>query len=132
MERAERRAAADLSGVSNITYDLIAALKTKLDEITVYEIYKRDAHEAGESRAERFFDQGQRDAQESVRQLRELVKEQLERPMTGDPGVRMSNQLHPERGGGLKPAERDDLLDDTVDDSFPASDPPSFTRTSTA
>ena len=100
MERAERRVAANLSGVSNLTYDLIAALKSKLDEITVYEIYKRDASEAGESRAERFFDQGQRDAQEAVRQLRDLVKEQLERPMSGDPGVRMNNPLHPERGGG--------------------------------
>jgi|SwirhirootsSR3_FD_contig_31_8593893_length_488_multi_2_in_0_out_0_1 hypothetical protein len=133
MERAERRIAANLSGVSNLTYDLIAALKSKLDEITIYEVYKRDASEAGESRAERFFDQGQRDAQEAVRQLREMVKEQLDRPMTGDAGVRMSQEISPARdGGNLKPESHDDLLDDTVDDSFPASDPPSYTATSTA
>src|SRR3954447_17218352 len=116
MERAERRVAADLSGISNLQYDLIAALKSKLDEITVYEIYKRDAHEAGENRAERFFDQSQRDAQEAVRQLREMIGEQLQRPISGSAGVQMSNTITPERGGGLKPSEHDDLLDDTVDD----------------
>ncbi len=132
MERAERRVAADLSGVSNLQYDLLAAIKSKLDEITVYEIYKRDAHEAGESRAERFFDQSQRDAQEAVRLLREMIKEQFERPMSGAPGVLMANQIAPERGGGLKPESHDDLLDDAIDDSFPASDPPSYSGTTSA
>ena len=126
MERAERRVAADLSGINNLTYDLIAALKSKLDEITVYEIYKRDAHEAGESRAERLFDQWQRDAQEAVRQLRDLIKDQLDRPMSGSSGTLMSNDISATRGGDLSQVTHDDQLDDLVDDSFPASDPPSY------
>lgn len=125
MERVERKFAADISGLSNISYDLIATLKAKLDGITAMEIYKRDAHEAGENRIERFFEELQREDQAAISVLRELLVEQLQRsqPVTDIETRQDGTPEH--RGGGLEDVDREDLIDEEIDESFPASDPPS-------
>jgi hypothetical protein len=45
-ERAERRNAERISGVSNLTYDLISLLHNKLEAISAYDVYRQDARDA--------------------------------------------------------------------------------------
>jgi len=125
MEQAERRIAAEISGISNLTYDLVAALKAKLDEIAAYEIYRLDAHEAGATRATELFAQWQADGQQAVHHLRQLLCECLVEP-GAEADANGSIQVSCGRGGGLRDQEQEDRLDETVDQSFPASDPPSY------
>ena len=51
MERAERHGAERVSGIPNLTFDLVSMLHEKLEAITVYEVYQRDAEEAGHTQA---------------------------------------------------------------------------------
>ena len=78
-----KRGAERISGIPNVTYDLIAVLHNKLDAIAAMEIYKQDARDAGIREAESFFDQCQRDDRAAVEQLRGLLSSQLQSGMPG-------------------------------------------------
>jgi hypothetical protein len=77
MEQAERQNAERISGVANITFDLVAVLHNKLEEIAAYEVYKQDAQAAGHRQAETFFDQCQQFDRTAVQQLREILAQNL-------------------------------------------------------
>ena len=78
-----KRGAERISGVPNVTYDLVAVLHNKLDAIAAMEIYKQDAQGAGHREAEAFFDQCQRDDRAAVERLRGLLSSQLQAGMPG-------------------------------------------------
>ena len=127
MERAERQTAERVTGVSNLTYDLITLLQNKLEAITAYEVYKRDAHEAGNTRAQSLFEHCQDADRAMVTKLRRLLADEL--------GVLAADE-DPEghgtpenRGGSLRTTELPEIVEETSDQSFPASDPPSFSGT---
>jgi hypothetical protein len=125
MERAERRTAERVSGVPNLTYDLVAMLHEKLEAITVYEIYKQDAREAGHTRALSLFEHCQETDRSVVQHIRKLLADELG---TREEGVVRRDGTGPamQRGGDLSSLVSDELVDDASEDSFPASDPPSF------
>jgi hypothetical protein len=127
MERAERKTAERITGVSNLTYDLITLLQNKLEAITAYEVYKQDAQEAGNTRAQSLFEHCQDVDRAMVNKLRRLLADELGVLATDeDP----EGHATPEsRGGSLKTTELPEIVEETLDESFPASDPPSFTGT---
>jgi hypothetical protein len=77
IEQAERQNAERISGVANLTYDLVAVLHEKLKAIAVYEIYKRDAEEAGDRQATALFGQFQEADRTAVQELRDMLGESL-------------------------------------------------------
>jgi hypothetical protein len=77
MERAERQNAERISGVPNVSFDLTALLHHKLEAIAAYEVYQQDAWQAGHRQAEAFFAQCQQFGRTAVRQLRELLAQDL-------------------------------------------------------
>lgn len=131
MERAERHTSERVSGIPNLTYDLISMLHEKLEAITVYEIYQRDAEEAGNSQAAALIEHCRQTDQAIVQKVRALLAQELN---SVAPKVDPDEEAPPTpggRGGELKPAGKDTIVDQASDESFPASDPPSYSGTST-
>jgi hypothetical protein len=83
MEHAERQNAERISGVANLTFDLVAVLHEKLKAIAVYEVYKRDAEEAGDRQATALFGQFQEADRTAVQQLRDMLGQTLRAGSTG-------------------------------------------------
>lgn len=121
----ERRRAERVTGVSNLTYDLVAMLHEKLEAITIYEIYKQDAREAGNGRALSLFDHCQELDRSVIQHIRNLLSQEL---VVRDGAVDQFDWTGTamQRGGDLSPLTSLELVDDASEDSFPASDPPSF------
>lgn len=78
MELAKRRSS-QISGVSNIAFDLMTVLHNKLEAIAAIEEYKLDATEAGDQEVLRLFEQIERREREDVEHLRELLIQRLQR-----------------------------------------------------
>ena len=129
MERAERQSGERVSGITNLTYDLITLLQNKLEAITAYEVYKQDAQEAGNTRALSIFEHCQDVDRAFVQRLRRLLAEELGAGLTNE---ELEDRGTPvQRGGDLSSIRSDEIVDDASEDSFPASDPPSFSGTTT-
>ncbi len=79
MEQA-KRAADRVSGVPNVTYDLLAVLYNVLEGVAAVEGYKQDAAAAGDGEAAAFFEAWQGTAQGQVDQLRGLLAQRLAPP----------------------------------------------------
>jgi rubrerythrin len=73
----EKRAAEDVSGVSNVTYDLMATLTAKLEGIAAMEEYIDDAKEEGADDVQALFEELQQKETGDVNRLRELLKKYL-------------------------------------------------------
>lgn len=131
MERAERHTSERVSGIPNLTYDLISMLHEKLEAITVYEIYQRDAEEAGHGQAAALIEHCRQTDLAIVQKLRALLAQELG---GGAPAMENDEEGVPStpagRGGELTPADKDTMVDEASDESFPASDPPSYSRSS--
>lgn len=127
MERAERKTSERVSGIPNLTYDLIALLHEKLDAITAYEIYKQDAKDAGHSRASSLIEHCQETDRTIVQHLRKMLAEELGVRVGAD-GERDATRSTA-HAGEVAPLKSEEIVDDASEDSFPASDPPSFSGT---
>ena len=77
MEYAKRHSA-EISGVSNVAYDLTALLYNTLEGIAAIEEYKQDAHAASDQEVQRLLDRLQQRAREDVDQLRRLLVPRLQ------------------------------------------------------
>jgi hypothetical protein len=128
IEYAERQAAERASGVPNLTYDLIALLHGRLETIASLDIYKEDARAAGHTKALALFEHCLQSDAAVVHHLKALLGEALG-AVVEESAEDEHHVARPERGGGLTPTREDNEVDDASDDSFPASDPPSFSRT---
>ena len=71
----QKRNAENVSGVSNVTYDLLALLTNKLEGIAAIEQYKQDAQ--GDQEVLQCFEQLEEQARKGVDQLRQLVTSRL-------------------------------------------------------
>ena len=70
-----KRQAEDATGVSNVTYNVMAVLTNKLQSIAAIEEYKRDAQ--GDSDVLQAFGQIQDRDRRDVEQLREIIANRL-------------------------------------------------------
>lgn len=73
----EKRQAEDVSGISNVTYDLLATLTAKLEGIAAMEEYIDDAKDEGADDVRALFEECQQRETQDVNRLRELVKQYL-------------------------------------------------------
>jgi hypothetical protein len=77
LEEAKRRSE-QVSGVSNVSYNLLTELYNKLKGIAALEEYKQDAQQQGDQEALALFEQLQQRAVEDVNKLRSLVVQRLQ------------------------------------------------------
>ena len=77
MEQAKRRAER-ISGVPNVTYDLLAVLYNKREGIAAMEEYRLDARDAGDQEADALFADLQRSARGDADRLRALLAPRLQ------------------------------------------------------
>ena len=71
----QKRNAENVSGISNVTYDLLALLTNKLEGIAAIEQYKQDAQ--GDQEVLQCFEQLEKQARKDVDQLRQLTASRL-------------------------------------------------------
>jgi len=72
-----KRESEAITGVSNVTFDLITTLENKLQGIAAMEEYKMDCEDAGDTEAMRVFDELQRQEIDDVTRLKGLVAMRL-------------------------------------------------------
>jgi hypothetical protein len=72
-----KRRAEQVSGVSNVAFDLMAVLTNKLEGIAAIEEYKQDCEQAGDREARETYERIEQRDQEDVRQLKNLVVQRL-------------------------------------------------------
>ncbi len=76
MSMQEKRQAERVSGVPNITYDLIAVLHSELEGIAALEEYKQDAQ--GDQEVLSLFNQIEQDETNHINKLRDLLARRLQ------------------------------------------------------
>jgi len=69
-DEAKKQQSQQLTGVSNIAYDLMIVLSNKLEGIAAMEEYRQDAQEAGDNDCASLFERLQRQDREAVDELR--------------------------------------------------------------
>ena len=67
-----------LTGVSNIAYDLMIVLSNKLEGIAAMEEYRQDAQEAGDTDCGSLFDRLQQQDRQAVDELRTHLLKHLQ------------------------------------------------------
>lgn len=75
MVMTEKRNAESISGVSNITYDLMSVLNNKLEGIAAMETYKQDAQ--GDQDVLKCFERIQEADRKDVEELKKLAHNRL-------------------------------------------------------
>ncbi|HEV2127796.1 MAG TPA: hypothetical protein VGR22_04165 [Thermomicrobiales bacterium] len=71
----QKRNAENVTGVSNVTYDLMSVLTNKLEGIAATEVYKQDAQ--GDQEALKAFEEMEERDRKDVERLRDLVATRL-------------------------------------------------------
>ena len=78
MDREEAKVQSeDVSGVSNVAYDVMVTLSNHLEAIAALQEYKIDADEANDSEVTAVFEKIERRYQEGVEELRNLLVKRL-------------------------------------------------------
>jgi hypothetical protein len=121
MDQAMRVNAQRVSGVPNLTFDLVSLLHNKLEAVAALEVYLDDARTVGNDRAVSIFEQTRLADLATIQSVRRLLRDELDATL----GMSDQNTLS---GGDLAPPEDLDAIDLEGDSSFPASDPPAFGR----
>jgi rubrerythrin len=76
-EQAKRRAE-QITGVSNVAYDLMVVLTNKLQGIAALEEYKMDAEATGDRDVKAYFERLEQRDQKEIAELRELLTRRLQ------------------------------------------------------
>lgn len=71
----QKRNAEQVTGVSNVTYDLLSVLNNKLEGIAAMEVYKQDAQ--GDQDVQQCFQRIQEQDRKDIEQLKQLVHGRL-------------------------------------------------------
>ena len=73
-----KRTSEEVTGVSNVAYDLISTVHNKLQAVAAMEGYKRDAESAGDREVVECFDGVIARETEDLQQLRTLLASRIE------------------------------------------------------
>jgi hypothetical protein len=125
MSMPKQEGVAQASGVSDLAFDLLTLLQNKLQAIAAIEVYKQDARAADYHHVLDFLERCQETDRRAVEELRAMVAHQLVVGLEDQHGF----PLESDEALKQRPARRPDDSDVTEAsiESFPASDPPSFT-----
>ena len=74
-----KRASDEVTGVSNVTYDLISTVHNKLQAVAAMEGYRHDAESAGDREVVECFDGVIARETEDLQQLRSLLASRIEK-----------------------------------------------------
>ncbi len=78
MDREEAKVSTDqITGISNVAYDLMVVLSNHLEGIAAIQEYKIDASDADDTEVSRAFDRVEQRYQESIGELRTLLMSRL-------------------------------------------------------
>lgn len=66
-----------ISGISNVAYDLMAVMTNKLEGIAAMEEYKLDAEDAGDTEVQQLLDQMEQREASDVGKIKELLLKRL-------------------------------------------------------
>jgi hypothetical protein len=72
-----KQRAEQVSGISNVVYDLMTVLTNKLEGIAAMEEYKVDAQNARDQEVQDLFEQLEQRASEDVRRIKDLLTQRL-------------------------------------------------------
>ncbi len=73
-----KRHSEQVTGVSNVAYDLMSVLQNTLEGIAALEVYKEDARNAGDQEAQNLFEQLEQRLTGDVERLRGLLVQRLQ------------------------------------------------------
>lgn len=73
-----KREAEHVTGVSNVTYDMLAILTSALEGCAALEMYKQDAQKAGDRDALELFEHIQEHEVEEINQLKSFLRKRLQ------------------------------------------------------
>lgn len=76
MDRAKQQSE-QISGISNVAYDLMAVMTNKLEGIAAIEEYKLDAEDAGDSEVEALLNQMEQQEVDDVAKIKTLLLKRL-------------------------------------------------------
>jgi hypothetical protein len=114
-------------GLPNLAYDLVTVLQNKLQAIDALEKYKEDARQVEHHHALKVFTEIQRSDQDAVRRLKAMVAHELVSGLE-DQGISDRETAEKIWGASSTHLDDDEVVEEASDASFPASDPPSYTR----
>ena len=119
------------TGVSPLIRHLLHLMTSRMDVLPDYETYEQEALAANNLHALALIHDCRQADLEVIAQLRVIIGRAFlddSVPPGGEP-----SESHATSGGGLQPREDGELadpVDAAIDESFPASDPPTYGRTS--
>ena len=117
--------AAKASGVSDLAFDLVTLLHNKLQAIAAIEVYKQDARAANHHYVLEFLERCEESDRRAVEQLRAMVAHQLVVGLEDQHGFPLESS-DPQKQQSAKQPDDSEVTEASIE-SFPASDPPSYT-----
>ncbi len=76
-QESAKRGAERVTGIANVTYDVVTLLNNALEGAATLEVYQQDAREAGDQEAEALFAQLQQQLSQQIPQLTQFLQKRL-------------------------------------------------------
>ena len=116
---------ANATGVSDLAFDLLTLLQNKLQAIAAIEVYKQDARAADHHHVLDFLERCEETDRRAIEELRAMVAHQLVVGLEDQHGFPLESSEAVKERPARQPDDSD--VTEASIESFPASDPPSFT-----
>jgi hypothetical protein len=76
-QESAKRGAERVTGIANVTSDVVTLLNNALEGAAALEIYQQDAREAGDQEAQELFTQLQQQLSQQIPQLQQCLQKRL-------------------------------------------------------
>jgi hypothetical protein len=76
-QESAKRGAERVTGIANVTSDVVTLLNNALEGAAALELYQQDAREAGDQEAEALFTQLQQQLSQQILQLKQCLQKRL-------------------------------------------------------
>jgi hypothetical protein len=76
-QESAKRGAEQVTGIANVTSDVVTLLNNALEGAAALEIYQQDAREAGDQEAQELFTQLQQQLSQQIPQLQQCLQKRL-------------------------------------------------------